>query len=432
MSGDVTPASQDDLRLRRALLRAGRADAMVQDRIDCAEIALADNDRAMAATLYGLVTLQIGLSASSFALLHEVQARASLWDRLPRKAQAPVSGLSIDLALDELRRLMRFKPRLQLLSGSFLPPPLSIGRQPTRAPDPERLALARRVSTAMRSIPQAAADGGLSELLLPFADEVQALPPLAVEEYADACVEELALMLALEGMRRFLIANDDLLRARPAGFFDAGAALESGALGPFFTNVGMLLRGTSDIFALIDAAAGGRAEAASTECWSVLLAAHLPEDRLVSLSAELGDRGMPRALGHLLARIARRSADARPFRVAHSIRDACLDIDAFSVAGDAQHLVAYWHRADPAQWRRLGEIRGYAGDLAAAKAAFEQALRLDPSDAEARAQLTLVEAGEGIPFAEIHMARRNLRRARLAAFQAGGDRPGGATFRSGK
>jgi len=424
MSGESAPLDiETELRLRRALLRAGRADAMVQDRIDCADLALASGARGLARLLYGLVVLEIGFSARALILLHEIDARAGLWGDLPKPGAAPEVGLSIDLALDGLKRLMRFNPKLQPLPASldaFLPADVPMGTQSRRGPDPSLLALAHRVSEVLHDVPGTARKGGLAPLLTPIADEVLALAPIHTDHYADADLEVLAHMLALEGTRRFLLANADLLTARPAELFDEVAALDPGALGPFFSNVRMLLRGTDDLFALIDVAAGGRADIVTLECWAVLLSAHLPQNRLASLAAEMGDRGMASALRRMLVKAARAGADLRQFDVVQSVRDSSLDIDAFELAADAQQLIALWLRADGDQWRRLGEIRGYAGDLPAAKAALERALQMNPCDADAQKLLTTVEAGQGIEFEEIHMGRRNLRRARLAAFRAEG------------
>ena len=417
----TAPIPATEAGLLRALLRAGRADAMPQDLIDCAELALSAGARDIGAMLYGLTALRIGVSAPSLTMLHEVNARACLWDRLPKADDLSVGGFSVDLALGELRRLMRFGPKLKPCPSTpeaCLPPDSPMGTQPRRGLDPALAALAQRVGDALRCIPLKAKDGGLVHLLRDFADEVLKLRPIHVEEYADAGVDQLALVFVLEGMRRFLLANADLLSAEPDVLFDEAAALPPGGLGPFFSNVHMLLRGTSDLLALIDVAAGGRADPETMECWSVLLAAHLPSDRLTSLTAELGDRGMDAGLRRILVKIARAGGEQRQFDVANSIRDASLDIDAFALAADAQQLIALWLRADADQWRRLGEIRGYAGDLPAAEVALERALRMNPRDRDARALLAHVRSGEPVPFKEIHVARRNLRRARLAAFQA--------------
>jgi tetratricopeptide (TPR) repeat protein len=132
----------------------------------------------------------------------------------------------------------------------------------------------------------------------------------------------------------------------------------------------------------------------------------------------MGDRGMEAGLRRILVKIARAGGNQRRFDVVASIRDASLDIDAYALAADAQQLFALWLRADADQWRRLGEIHGYAGDLHAAQAALERALQMNPRDRDAQALLEQVRSGEPIPFKEIHVARRNLRRARLAAFRA--------------
>lgn len=407
--------------LYRALLRASRDQSSLQDQIDCAELALQADRRDLGAILYGVIALQIGFSSSSTALLYEVDSRTGLWGRLPPQEERPIRGLSVDLAIDDLKRLMGFDPVLAPLPASFepfLPTEISMGTQPSLELDPVLADLSRRTADILVSVPLSREGSGLRKLLQPIAAEVIALRPIRVDEHVDLPLDVLVRLFALERTRRFLVSSADLLAAQPETLFDAAAALEPGVLGPFFSNIRLLLRNTRDIFALIDAAAGGRADPDMLECWSVLFASHLPVDHLAGLTADLGDRGMVGGLRRILIKIAREGAVRKAFNVAYSIRDASLDIDAFALAGDAQQLIALWRRADANEWRRLGEIRGFDGDLPAARTAFERAVQLNRYDEEAQEYLTQIESGKSIPFIERSMGRRLLRRARLKAFQA--------------
>ena len=86
-------------RLRRALVRAGRDDAVLQDQIDCAEMALAVGLRDVAATLYGLVFLQMGFAPRARARQQAIAARTGLWT-LPVEVEEVLTatGFSVDRA----------------------------------------------------------------------------------------------------------------------------------------------------------------------------------------------------------------------------------------------------------------------------------------------------------------------------------------------
>ncbi len=423
-AGSIMLSDEPEYRLRRALLRASRDGAILQDRIDCAELALSLGWREMAAMLYGLVSLQLGFSAAPMRCLHAIDVKAQLWgDLLPIGIESPQS-FSVDLALDELKRLMRFVPELQ--SSSYHLELFSFHNLGFEDPNPEVFPaeiynLGRSVGELLRTVPCGGTNWSLSSKLRGLAEQVSALSPIYLQDHAEADVHTLATLFALEGVRQFLLANADLRAAATAALFDEAAMLAPGALGPFFSNVHMLLRHARDIFGLIDAAAGGRAGRAAAECWSVLLASYLPPHNLASLATELGDRGMVEGLRRILIKVARAGSERQPLDVVYSIRDASLDIDAFALAADAQQLIAHWRRGHGLEWRLLSEMRAHEGDVPAAEAALQYALKADPHDRHAQDLLRLIASGVAGSYVDKSGGgRRNLRQARLRAFKQAG------------
>ena len=174
-----------------------------------------------------------------------------------------------------------------------------------------------------------------------------------------------------------------------------------------------------DIFALIDAAAGGRADQETATTWVVLLSAYLSAEQLAALTSELGDRAMVTALDHILLMVARLANAADYYPVAMSIRDSCLDVDAFDVAEKAQRLIVAWRPLDAHEWRRLGEIRGLRGDGEGVRDALDRAATLNPSDPLIAARLAERDAGKPIMSENMVSSRRALRQMRLAAFRGG-------------
>lgn len=400
----------------RAVLRAAREDASVQDQIDCADLLLAGGHAALAAPIYVLAGLELGFGADGLHLLTAVNAEAGFWDQLPNPASSARGGFAIDIAIEDIARLMALEPVLPPLPDdiSSVVPARS---QSGASCDGDLLALAERVTTQVRDLPRTATEGKLTDALTVIADMLAGQPLIAIDAYANAGLATLTRLFVLARIRDFLAVNLDLLQVSPKRLFEEAAKLRSDALGPFFSNLWRLMRDTRDVFFLIDAALQGRSNHRRTELWSILLASHLPHANLASLTAELGDRGMADALNHILFGLARRSPRPSFYGVAASIRDASLDIDAFTVAEKAQHLLVLWHPTNASEWRRLGEIRALCERTEAAQEALEEGLRLDPYDSwllRARANLA---AGRAIPVENMVPERRYARRMRLDAFR---------------
>jgi hypothetical protein len=404
--------------LKKGLLAAARDDAPLQDRIDCAEIALACGDRESAAALYGLVALELGTSSTTAALIRDVNARASLWSIDDIEGQAHLPGLSIDLAIEELRTLFAEVPSPLWTQDQQLS-----GQKPEAHPyTPNSIVmLAREASTVLRKVPSALAQRELSALLATITPRLMSLPRIYIEDHLELTSADMAEMFALESLRRFVVRNWELLTIPPEiSLADKVACLAPAALGPFFSNVPMLLRNARDFLPLIDAAAGGMAEIEALEIWSLLLSSHLRHDTLRDLIEELGDRGMTMVLRGILQRIALTGLPREILSPSQSIRDAALDIGDLRLAAEAQQIIAETQKHDPNEWQIFGSIQALIGDVVSAEISFGKALALDPIQPDATLRLALMQAGR--PFRieggiSRTMAQRAIRRARYEAFR---------------
>jgi tetratricopeptide (TPR) repeat protein len=406
------PALDADTPLRRALLRAGEANAEPQDLIDCAELCLHGGRRDLAAELYGAAGLGLGFTGAFLQHLRRVNDRERLWSALPSADDQANGGFSVDLAIEDLRRLMP-------LCGA-LPPPGDLGQARLAAHadrDFARSALVARATDVLREIVPAVAEARFAGLVRGLSADLAILTPLRIEAYVGLDVAALAGIVATERLRIFAAHSQPLLHVASADVLREVAQLRTDAMGPFFNNVPRLIRDVRDIFGLIDAAAGGRADPDIMTTWVVLLSAHLSAEQLAALTSELGDRAMVTALDHILLMIDRLGDAVEHYPVAMSIRDSCLDVDAFDVAEKAQSLIVEWRPLDAHEWRRLGEIRGLRGDDEGAGAALDRAVALNPSDPIIDARLGERNAGKPITSENMVSSRRALRQMRLAAFQ---------------
>lgn len=386
-----------DARLFRMALRAAADGAPVQDVIDCAEFARATGRDEIAARLAGLAALERGVGA------------------------AVRGGSSVDLAIGELRDMMALSPRLTAEDIRFPSADAAPRQQPTPAPSAVE-DVTRRTEALLAAVPTLLAEGGLATALLALVDDVLALPPLPPNEHLATDLTTIASLLGLHRLRRFLIANRGLLRAEAEGapLLDAAARLGPAALGPYFTNVPMVIRNARDVFALIDAA-GPHPLRETIETWSVLLSTHLRSNQLVDLIDELGDRGMIRALGALLARAARAEGPHYPLDPVWRIRDACLDVGEWAMAADAQQLIALWRAHDANEWRILAEIRAQMDDAVGVEGALERAMLMCPDDPATIRRMAAWRAGAMPPILGGYgtpPGRGRLRRARVEAYRA--------------
>jgi hypothetical protein len=304
-----------------------------------------------------------------------------------------------------------------------LPPPGDLGQARLAAHadrDFARSALVARATDVLREIVPAVAEARFAGLVRGLSADLAILTPLRIESYVGLDVAALAGIVATERLRIFAAHSQPLLHVASADALREVAQLRTDAMGPFFNNVPRLIRDVRDIFGLIDAAAGGRADPDIMTTWVVLLSAHLSAEQLAALTSELGDRAMVTALDHILLMIDRLGDAVEHYPVAMSIRDSCLDVDAFDVAEKAQSLIVEWRPLDAHEWRRLGEIRGLRGDGKGVREALVKALAIAPNDALIAGRWQQHEAGTAPTSENMVPTRRHLRQIRLQAFKKAG------------
>jgi hypothetical protein len=421
LPGWLAAADPESL-LRRALLRASQDTAVLQDLVDCAELALAADLRDTARVLYGLVFLHVGFSSEGLAFQEQVGRRSRLWSGPPSGSQASGTAppaFSVEIAVAELQSLMRLRPQ-------FAPPPDLASLLPPDEPPSlgttARLRIADlqgRVEGELGEIPQLQSRGALGDMLSNLMTESLSAGPIALEDYLDQSTSALAALLALHRLQRLLLGAADLLAATPRDvLFQEAGRLRPGGLGPYFSNVRLVIRTPHDVFALIEAAAEGHLADADFEDWCVLLSSRMHPGELGDFAEELGDRGMTRALRRLLVRCARASRFEQHPGIVWRIRDAAIDLGDLWLAADAQRLVALWNRTNWVEWSILADILATLGDKPAAETTFERCLRLEPGNEGVRERVAALCSGSFSQFEISHgylssPARRGRRQTRL-------------------
>ncbi|WP_420138954.1 hypothetical protein [Sphingomonas sp.] len=402
------------------LLLASRPCAVVQDYIDCADLARASGLDQAASILSGLAALHLGFSPATIAWLANPDRPFHGFTTAHRGSTSQRAGDVVDVAIEQLSQLMRSRPMLGKLpdsSASTHSGGMSIPQRP-EAIRAQIEPLAGQAKALLTSIMHAEREVTTRELRS-IADTLFNLEPLRLDEHLDATYEERVSLFALEQLRRFIVANAELLFASgEPPLFSQVSALASASLGPYFSNMWRLIRTPCDVLALIDAAANGQADEQQMSLWCILLSVHLREHELVGLIEDLGNRGMVGTLRALLDRLQRAIVSARCYEAVRRIRDVSLDLGDFALAAEAQALIASWRPADAVSWEVLGEIQATAGECGLADKAFATATLLDPSNRAILRKRGALQAGT-LPLVQrgysssAHMAR--LRRARALA-----------------
>ena len=166
--------------------------------------------------------------------------------------------------------------------------------------------------------------------------------------------ETLLALFLLGQLRGFLITRWDLLFARSSQLFDQAGLLDRTALGPYFSNVRLILREVGDLFGLVEAASDRPLDREQMETWAVLLSSAFDADETLSLVDELADRAMVRAMRAVLGRLALGRRTARSLEIAWRLRDGALDIGASDLAVDVQRLVIHWRPTSGPERMLLG------------------------------------------------------------------------------
>jgi hypothetical protein len=420
----------EEIQLRRAVLRAAQPTSVLQDDIDCADLAVASGRLDIARMLYGLVFLRVGFSSAGRAWQKRAAMRTGLWADASAWA-APTTpdtgGFSVDLAIDELAALMKLEPELARTPSEIAAMLTRERVAAPRDPYPESAlaSLCDRVGAILQAIPQTEADGSLAEALRGLAEDLASVPHVRLEGYVGVSIDRFAALHALNGLRQFLLETGRLLDAtRPcAPLFQEAGRLNPAALGPYFSNLRLVIRNPRDIFSIIDRAAPRTLSQADIQAWVVLLSARLPAGDLLALIEELGDRGMTQALGGLLFSVSKQTPGPAWREIIWRIRDCALDIGEIALGADAQNIIALRDSMNSIEWTILGDLRGTLGDWAAAEQAFARCQLLNPHDETPRHRLDAIRSRAFDRFKisggfTTSPSRRRLRQARVEAYRS--------------
>lgn len=424
---DLAPPAGTDIddRFRAALLRATWPDALLQDQVDAAMLALAGGWNEEARALLTLVFLQQGSSPEWRFSRRALAERTGLWPGVTMPEHEPLvaTGFPVSVAIEELREIIRQAPANDALPPSapiILPVLGPTFREPGPNSKEALLARADEVTSRLSVLPPFLDGGTIANVLRSDDDRLSALPPLAVEEFLGEPVRGLARIFILEMYRRFVVRIIPMLSVKDESILAAIAGLSTAGLGPYFTNVPLLIRNVRDLFALVEAAAEEPQSQAFIEGWTLLLSPNLRRHQMLGLVDEYGDRGMIRALSILLQRSAGSDPTDPPKDIVWKIRDAFLDIGEMQLGGKAQELVALWSPNDPHEWELLSDIRSGDDDAAGAREALTHVLKLDPLRVSALRRAALIDGGERARiFGGFNSAERlALRRSRLTMFRS--------------
>jgi hypothetical protein len=396
--------------LRRAIAECGDHSATPQDQIDCADTALALGQPAIARLLFDVAFLRLGLASSSKSSWNALAEQAGLWpsETIMSLSDRDAGNFALDVALRQLRELMALEDDLPTMAGleegdransvgarRWLPAPAEKSQE--REFDTHAFVdLVGRLCGALRNgdLPAltAALDRVRTEILEPT-------PPEYAVHATGSILQEAAIG-AVHHVRGFFLRHYHLCWA-PFGspaLFAAASRLADGALGPYFSGVGRLLRSPRDLFGLIDLAdEGGETERGlRLQRWFVLLATHVDHDTCVALTDEVADRGLTHALAGLLTMAQRLVDEYGP--LLFMIRDAALDNRNLALAAEAQATITSLNIEEPREWIVLAEILATGGMKEASQAALTEALRLAPANRTAITRLKALASGNFEPF----------------------------------
>ncbi len=411
--------------LRPAVVACCQLAASVQDQIDCAELALALGETEVARLLFDLAFLRRGFSHSALGSWDAIAARTGLWTRdTPPPTARPTGDFALGVALEELRVLIAAHPISPALRGdadsdhigAVQPQPrmllLNNAVQERIVDALTTFGLVGRLCAALRQGDVSALAGALEQVRESLLDE-----PEQGTAIVGQTLLQLAAAAAAEQLRDFFRIHH-MLCWGPFGepaLFLAAARAEEGALGPYFSGVGRLIRTPKDLFGLIalaaeEAAAGRRLR---LERWLALLATHLDAQMSVALVDEIGDRGLIVALGGMLeAALRRHDKDIALFS---AIRDAALDLGTPAIAARAQAAIARMSVNDVLAWVLLADALATEGSHDAARAAIAQVLKLSPVDQLAQQRVAALDAGQYEPFHLLMGLRSSSRQIALRA-----------------
>jgi hypothetical protein len=224
-------------------------------------------------------------------------------------------------------------------------------------------------------------------------------------DFFDAPLPLLCAAILRVSLYDYVIGNIDLFNS-PLGsvsFFMRAAALDSQGLGPYFSNVGHLVKRSKDLFEMgrIAASASQKDDegTGSALAWSVVLSRGTSSGLFREFIDDLGDSSESLALEHILKRLCARARHAVDFDLVALIRDAALDNADYSLAAKAQAAIVGLRPDSSQEQMILGSIQASGRDFRLAELTFSHGLLLDPGNEEAQAKLHAVKARNFTHFA---------------------------------
>jgi hypothetical protein len=364
------------------------------DQFDWAELCLAQGLQAPARLLFETAFIRQGFSPQLLAEQDRVATRTGLWPRgLTKGTSSLACAGTIEIAIAEVRRLAKTVSR-QVARGIA-------GRQPRHETEavPHASSIARQASAeadindfgeAVHTLFLLLRGGTRPDDLSAAGALIASLrgaclrsPRFDHRAFSGAPLSLLGTAVGFACIRDFLLAHRDLL-LDPLGsaeLLHAAARLDSAGLGPYFTNVGRIVRKSRDVFELSYVAANAAEEAGieiGPEPWLALLSRCLSGPLLVEVIDDLGDAGAMSALSLIYDRAANLPDDRIDRQLIMRLRDTALDNLDYDLASRAQALVV---RLDPGSLLEreiLGTIDGSAGRIVAAEQSFFACLALAP------------------------------------------------------
>lgn len=402
---------------RRVALTRGSGRLSIQEQLDWGEVLLASGDHASARFLVQSAFIRQGFSPQL------ERARTGLFtaiglEQAPCALPAPgkPQGNTVDIAIAELRAFARAHGEriVASLLGSAprrddkpgLHPTASLARGASLPSSRGVAELVQQIFSWLRSVPsEQHDDAGVAAIDALRGPEKDPLRWMAAG-LAGAAPTMLASAIAIQETRAFLRSHSDLLLPRlgsPA-LFRAAAAFDSTGLGPYFGNVGQIIRSSANLFELaaIASEAADTAHASSAEeVWLALLSRGLSGWLRFDVVDELGDRNASLALTLILERTVAVAADDIDRSLVARIRDAALDNLNYELASSAQQELVNLSHNDMLERRIMGAIQASAGRVAAADQLLSACLKDNPGDQRLRQEVEANQERRYAPFALI-------------------------------
>lgn len=393
--------------LRQRMISTARDFSSVQEHLDCAEMAASCGFPDHARRLHRLAGLRIGFGEPC----PDASARV-FKEPLDRRIDG-AAKTGIACAVEELEAMLEVaKPsgaaeRPLPHDGYALMPPISpqpvlngsISTSPVERCDDDATLL-DILYDGLRA-PSAEGIVALTALIGCMDVNTMALPDLDPAAHIGAELSRLIDVFIASSLRHFLRSKHDLMRA-PFGspqLFYYAARLSRTGLGAWFGNASRTVRDTTDLFGLVQAAAGGPIDRDEQDRWIVRFAATMQGARLHAMVNDLADLGRMRPVWGIFAAAIRKADGAALERdLLLVLRDAGIDNGDTRLAVTAQRIIALQAAESRLEWRILGDICASAGEITSAGEAYAQGLRLAPGDAEITLRLSALHNGSFTPF----------------------------------